>query len=95
MALPYVHPGIVVACHAEGHGITVPAPVVPDVKDPAFPAQCLPAAVADDNGLVDSAHLADPVFNNGYHRQMPAADEYVYCPRQDFQDKMRMLENGL
>ena len=43
------------------------ATVAPDIEEPAFFAQRLPAAVADDDGFVLAANLANSSFDGLGH----------------------------
>jgi hypothetical protein len=67
LAFPDVHIGVPVAFPAECHGVSVAAPVAPDIEGSAFFAERPAASIADDHGIVLSADLADPAFDDFYH----------------------------
>jgi hypothetical protein len=70
-ALPEIDLGIGVALPAEDQGQPVAAPGAPDVEDPAFLTERLSAAVADHNGLIFVADLANPSFRDRNHENLP------------------------
>jgi hypothetical protein len=68
---PEINLGIGVAFTAEDQGQPVAAPGAPDVEDPAFLTERLSAAVADHNGLIFVADLANPSFRDRNHENLP------------------------
>jgi hypothetical protein len=68
---PEIDLRIGVALPAEDQGQPVAAPGAPDVEDPAFPAERLSAAIADHNGFVFVANLADFSFRDRNHEPSP------------------------
>jgi hypothetical protein len=67
VGLPDIDAGICIALLTEDLRIGVAASAVPDVEDPAFFAQRFSATVADNNGLVFTAYLADPAVGCSNH----------------------------
>ena len=60
--LPDFYLGVVVALLTEGFRVPVTAAVAPDVKDAAFYAECLAAAIAEYYRIFYSAHMTCYVF---------------------------------
>jgi hypothetical protein len=67
VGLPDIDAGICIALPAEDLRIGVATSAVPDIEDPAFFAEHLSATVADNNGLVFTAYLANPAFGCSNH----------------------------